>query len=97
VKPHRFHPEADAEYAEAAEYYAAIQPELGGRFYDEIEDLIAGACSNPTRWSGESILIMNFRKSLALFVIFAAVLGTRSSAQVFWSNYSPSGVTDDIR
>jgi hypothetical protein len=50
VKAHRFHPEADAEYAEAAEYYAAIQAELGGRFYDEIEGLITAACNNPTRW-----------------------------------------------
>jgi hypothetical protein len=28
VKPHSFHPEAVEEYAEAARYYAAIQPEL---------------------------------------------------------------------
>lgn len=40
MKPHSFHPEAEEEYAEAARYYAAIQPELGGRFYDEIERLI---------------------------------------------------------
>ncbi len=39
---------------------------------------------------------MNLRKTLALFVIFAAALVTPSSAQVFWSNYSPSGVTDGI-
>lgn len=50
MKTHRFHPEADAEYAEAAEYYSAIQPELGGRFYDEMESLIADVCNNPTRW-----------------------------------------------
>jgi hypothetical protein len=36
VKPHVFHPEADAEYAEAAERYAGYGLELGGRFYDEI-------------------------------------------------------------
>ena len=40
VKPHVFHPAADAEYAEAATYYSSISPELGGRFYDEIERLI---------------------------------------------------------
>jgi len=27
VKPHAFHPEADAEYAEAAQHYAQIQPD----------------------------------------------------------------------
>jgi hypothetical protein len=42
VKPHRFHPEADEEYASAPTHYANISPELGGRFYDEIEGLIAG-------------------------------------------------------
>jgi toxin ParE1/3/4 len=47
VKPHGFHREADAEYAAAAEYYANISPELGGRFYDEIERLIAEACAHP--------------------------------------------------
>jgi hypothetical protein len=47
VKPHGFHREADAEYAAAAEYYARINPELGGRFHDEIERLIAEACVHP--------------------------------------------------
>lgn len=37
MKPHGFHREADAEYAEAAEHYAGLGAELGGRFYDEIE------------------------------------------------------------
>jgi hypothetical protein len=32
-----FHPEADEEHANAAEYYTRIEPELGQRFYDEIE------------------------------------------------------------
>jgi hypothetical protein len=40
-KPHRFHPEADEDYADAATHYATISPELGGRFYDEIERRIA--------------------------------------------------------
>jgi toxin ParE1/3/4 len=47
VKPHALHPEADQEYAEAAQHYAAISPELGGRFYDEIERLIAEVCARP--------------------------------------------------
>ena len=40
MKPYSFHPLADAEYTAAAEHYAAVGPELGGRFYDEIERLI---------------------------------------------------------
>ena len=40
MKPHYFHPAAAEEYAGAAQYYAKIHPELGGRFYDEIESLI---------------------------------------------------------
>jgi plasmid stabilization system protein ParE len=47
VKPHGFHREADAEYAAAAGYYASISPELGGRFYEDIEQLIAEACAHP--------------------------------------------------
>jgi hypothetical protein len=37
MKPHGFHRDALEEYAQAAEDYAAINPELGVRFYDEIE------------------------------------------------------------
>jgi hypothetical protein len=47
VKSHGFHREADAEYVAAAEYYAGISPDLGGRFHDEIERLIAEACAHP--------------------------------------------------
>lgn len=50
MKPHRFHPEADEEYAAAASHYAEISPELGGRFYDEIEHLVAEVCSAPHRF-----------------------------------------------
>lgn len=48
MKPHGFHREAEDEYAKAAEDFAAISPELGGRFYDEMEHLIAEVC----RWPG---------------------------------------------
>jgi hypothetical protein len=41
VKPYAFHPAAEVEYTQAAEYYGSIAPELGVRFYDEIERLIA--------------------------------------------------------
>ncbi len=47
MKPHRFHRLADDEYARAAEYYAAISPQLGGRFYDEIERLITEIRNQP--------------------------------------------------
>jgi toxin ParE1/3/4 len=47
VKPHGFHREALMEYAQAAKEYAAVSPELGGRFYDEIERLIAEVCQWP--------------------------------------------------
>ena len=50
MKPHVLHPEADAEYTSAAEYYAAINPELGGRFYDEIERLILEIRKTPGRF-----------------------------------------------
>jgi toxin ParE1/3/4 len=50
VKPYAFHPEASGEYIQAAQYYAAIAPELGGRFYDEIERLIAQVRRQPDRF-----------------------------------------------
>jgi hypothetical protein len=50
VKPHSFHPQAAEEYAAAAAYYAAIQLELGGRFYDEVESLIHDIRCDPARF-----------------------------------------------
>jgi toxin ParE1/3/4 len=50
VKPHVFHPEADAEYADAAQYYAGCGADLGGRFYDEIERVIAEIDNAPHRF-----------------------------------------------
>lgn len=50
MKLHIFHPAADAEYTEAATYYASIDPELGGRFYDEIERLIREVRKQPERF-----------------------------------------------
>ncbi len=52
MKPHAFHPEADAEYAAAAEQYAGLGLELGGRFYDEIERVIALIKEAPPPLSG---------------------------------------------
>lgn len=50
MKPHAFHPEADAEYAAAAEQYAGQGAGLGGRFYDEIERLIGIIKEGPHRF-----------------------------------------------
>jgi hypothetical protein len=47
---HAIHPEADAEFAEAARYYAEIAPELGARFYLEMERLIRDVCAHPERF-----------------------------------------------
>lgn len=47
MKPHIFLPEADSEYTSAVTYYANIDLELGGRFYDEIERLICDITSYP--------------------------------------------------
>ncbi|AHF91969.1 plasmid stabilization protein [Opitutaceae bacterium TAV5] len=47
MKPHGFHREAEEEYVKAAGYYAKISPDLGERFYDEMERLIAEVCRWP--------------------------------------------------
>lgn len=40
MKAHVFHPAAAEEYAAAVEFYRSIDPELGARFYDEMERVI---------------------------------------------------------
>ena len=50
MKRRAFHPEADGEYGQAAEYYARIDPELGRRFYDEMERLILDVRKYPQRF-----------------------------------------------
>ena len=50
MKPHAFHPEAEQEYAQAAKYYSDADPELGGRFYDEMERLIQDVRRDPKRF-----------------------------------------------
>ena len=47
MKHYAFHREAETEYAKAAEYYARIDPELGQRFYDEMERLIRDIRQQP--------------------------------------------------
>jgi hypothetical protein len=44
------HPEADAEFAEGVRFYSQISPELGVRFYLELERLLREACADPKRF-----------------------------------------------
>jgi len=45
-----FHSEAEAEYVAAAAYYAAVEAQLGQRFFDEIERLIQDVREQPDRF-----------------------------------------------
>ncbi|HEY5551896.1 MAG TPA: hypothetical protein VIK52_08405 [Opitutaceae bacterium] len=47
MKAFAFHREADEEFLDALRDYAAIHPELGNRFYDEVHRLISEACRSP--------------------------------------------------
>lgn len=44
------HSEADDEFAGAVRYYSQISPELGVRFYQEIERLLREAAADPERF-----------------------------------------------
>ena len=44
------HPAADEEFAEAVRYYSEINPDLGVRFYSEIEHLIGDVSAHPERY-----------------------------------------------
>ena len=50
MKPYAFHPDAEVEYVQAAEYYAAIDSSLAVRFFDEIERLISQVRHQPDRF-----------------------------------------------
>ena len=43
----KLHPEADLEFVEAVRYYSGISPELGVRFYHEMERLFEEVCKTP--------------------------------------------------
>jgi len=47
VKPHSFHPEAEAEFFESLARYAAENEQLGRRYYHAIHGLIADVCRSP--------------------------------------------------
>jgi len=44
------HPEADDEFAGAVQYYSEISPELGVRFYREMERLLREIALDPERF-----------------------------------------------
>lgn len=44
------HPEADEEFAAAVAYYSEISPELGVRFYREMERLLLEIATDPERF-----------------------------------------------
>ena len=44
------HPEADAEFIEALQHYAAISPELAARFYDELTRMLGEVSAHPLRY-----------------------------------------------
>jgi len=46
----KVHPEADEEFAEAVRHYSEISPELGVRFYREMERLLREVCESPERF-----------------------------------------------
>ena len=41
------HAEANREFQEAVDHYAGISPELGARFYREMEQLMHEVCERP--------------------------------------------------
>ena len=47
---HLLHPEADEEFAGASRYYSEVSPELGQRFYREMERLFLEICAAPNRF-----------------------------------------------
>lgn len=47
---HEFHPEAFAEYEEAARYYAERGPRMAERFVAAVEDAIDRIVESPMRW-----------------------------------------------
>ena len=47
---HEFHPEAYAEYEEAARYCAERDPDVAARFIAAVEEAIERICDSPMRW-----------------------------------------------
>lgn len=50
MKPASFHPEAEAEFDEAADYYESQEDGLGSSFQNEVEEKIWLIRQTPDRW-----------------------------------------------
>lgn len=71
MKPVVFHPAADAEYAAAAAWYAEQGAGLGGRFYEEIERLVAEVAAGPKQfWMFDPPARRNVARRFPYAVVF---------------------------
>ena len=50
---HTFHPEAAAEYAEHVAFYKSLRTELGIRFHETVQLVVANVCEMPARYRTE--------------------------------------------
>jgi len=68
---HLLHPEADEEFAAAVRYYSEISPELGVRFYCEMERLLREACAHPERfWKFDPPARRNLSRDFPYAIVF---------------------------
>ncbi len=68
---HLLHPEADEEFAAAVRYYSEISPELGVRFYREMERLLREACAHPERfWKFDAPARRNLSRDFPYAIVF---------------------------
>ena len=68
---HLLHPEADEEFAAAVRYYSEISPELGVRFYREMERLLREACAYPERfWKFDPPARRNLSRDFPYAIVF---------------------------
>lgn len=71
MKPHVFHPEAAEEYAAAVEYYRSIDPELGLRFFVQMEQMILEVRRNPAWfWQFDAPAHRHFSRDFPYAVIY---------------------------
>ena len=56
-----FHPEAEAEFNEAVDHDAAIEPDLAAGFISEVEQAVSRASRSPLAWS---VMGGSFRRCL---------------------------------
>lgn len=65
------HPEADEEFAAGVRYYSEISPELGVRFYREMERLLREVCDNPQHyWMFDPPVRRHFSRIFPYAIIF---------------------------